>query len=294
MKKLIILILAVLILCPALSACNTSSNVTSFLYDKAELYSVGGANLEVGDINKIKIDWIDGKVNVAYHSLDTVRISEKTETGKEEEDLTVHYLVDGNTLRIKFAASGEWVFKNVKKDLTVYLPVGFDLDQLEIKTKDSVVTLDEIAVTDLYVDTVSGSVMLDNCHVSRDIEIETVSGSIHIDTDNVESLKMETVSGSMNVTASVITVLDVETSSGQVNINASEYIGSIDIDAISSDVTLKLPETASFTLRYITQTGKMSCALPYKKEDGKYLINGGGSGYKISTLSGDVTVTKTS
>jgi len=291
MKKIFAFILVVLMLCPLLAGCNMSANITNFLYDNEELYTVGNGNISVGDINKIEIDWINGDVKVVYHGLDTIRIVERSED-ELNEDMTLHYYANGDKLKIKFASSGEWNFKDIEKELTVYIPQSLMLAELDIDTVDSVVKLTDLALINLHVDTISASVMLDNCNITQNIEVETVSGSIHIDADRINKLDMETVSGVMNITANDIKGLNIETTSGSAYITANDYLGQSDIDTVSGNITLRLSLYSSFTVRFGSVSGRLNSDFDLRKDGNKYDYNGGGVGYKIDTTSGDVTITR--
>ena len=290
MKKLIALSLIIIILCPILSACNIAANLTHFLYDNEELYTVGDGVIN-DKIDRVEIDWIRGDIKIEYHSLENIRFTESPDKDVDD-DMIMRYRVEGSTLKIKFSASGEWNFNNIKKDLTLYLPSDLSLSELDINTTASVVTLRELNIEDLTMDTVSASVMLDNCNITSEIEIETVSGNIHIDAEAIPSLTIETVSGRMNITADTIEELDIETTSGSVLLDCSEGIEKMDISAVSGEVDLSLPENSAFTVRFDTVSGKLTSTLPFTQDGDAYHVNGGGNGYKIDTVSGDVTITK--
>ena len=265
MKKILVLCFTIIIIALSLTAC-VINDPTRFMYDNEELYEIGNGITDA-KIERVEIDWIDGNIKVAYHSLDNIRITEKSDD-KLDDDMVMRYRVIGTTLKIKYCASGSWSFDNIEKDLTLYLPKGLVLSELNIDTVTDVVTLAELDILDLTVESTSASVMLDNCKVSNEMELETVSGNLHVAADKINKLKIETVSGRMNIS------------------------GTMDIDAVSGSVELKLPEDSAFTLRYSSVSGKLTSALDFTKEDKVYLVNGGGRGYKISTTSGDVSISK--
>jgi DUF4097 and DUF4098 domain-containing protein YvlB len=288
MKKFLALCFLIAVISLSLTAC-VVTDPTRFMYDNEELYEVGDGVTDA-KIERVEIDWIDGNIKVAYHSLDNIRIAEKSDD-KLDDDMVMRYRVVGTTLKIKYCASGSWSFDNIEKDLTLYLPKGLILSELNIDTVSDVVTLTELNILDLTVESTSASVMLDNCMVSNEIELETVSGNLHIAADKINKLKIETVSGRMNISADSIEELEIETTSGNSIIDCNS-IGTMDIDSVSGDVELKLPEDSAFTLRYSSVSGKLTSALDFTKEDKAYHINGGGRGYKISTTSGDVSIAK--
>ena len=76
MKKLFAISLIIIILCPILSVCNVAANLTHFLYDNEELYTVGDGVIE-DKIDRVEIDWIRGDIKIEYHSLENIRFTEK-------------------------------------------------------------------------------------------------------------------------------------------------------------------------------------------------------------------------
>ena len=287
MKKILAVVIIVLALSIPLTA--KLSDSTQFIYDNEELYEVGNGVTDV-KVDRVEIDWIYGDIKVAYHSLDNIRITEKSDTDLSD-DMVMRYRIVGTTLKIKYCASGSWSFNDIEKDLTLYLPNGLILDELNIDTKTDVVTLTELNTVDLTVKGGSASVMLDNCNVSNEMTLETVSGNLHVTADKINKLKIETVSGRMNILAESIEDIEIETTSGKTVLDCA-YIGTMSIDSVSGGVELKLPEDSAFTVRYSSVSGKLTSALDYTKEEKAYHINGGGRGYKISTNSGDVSIAK--
>ena len=287
MKKILAVVIIVLALSIPLTA--KLSDSTQFIYDNEELYEVGNGVTDV-KVDRVEIDWIFGDIKIAYHSLDNIRITEKSDTDLSDS-MVMRYRIVGTTLKIKYCASGSWNLDDVEKDLTLYLPNGLVLEELNIDTKTDVVTLTELNAVNLTVESTSASVMLDNCNVSNEMTLETVSGNLHITADKINKLKIETVSGRMNIFAESIKDIEIETTSGKTVLDCA-YIGTANINSVSGGVELKLPEDSAFTVRYSSVSGKLTSALDYTKEDKAYHINGGGRGYKISTNSGDVSIAK--
>ncbi|MDE7298630.1 MAG: hypothetical protein K2N94_07345, partial [Lachnospiraceae bacterium] len=103
------------------------------VYKNADKYTMGNAELQADGIEKLDIEWLSGTVEISYHSENTIVISE-TSNKSLDEKTTMYYLVDGDTLRVKFAKSGNWDFKNLSKELEVWLPEGMELKELAADT----------------------------------------------------------------------------------------------------------------------------------------------------------------
>ena len=67
---------------------------------------------------------------MVFHTKDTVIFSE-TSNKTLNDKTTMYYFVDGDTLHLKFAKSGNRIPSNLNKELTVYLPEGMELDEPE-------------------------------------------------------------------------------------------------------------------------------------------------------------------
>lgn len=65
----------------------------------------------------------------------------------------------------------------------------------------------------------------------------------------------------------------------------------LDIQTISGNIDLSLPEDVSFTLEFHSTSGELSSDLPYRAEEGRYIFGNGEGEYKIGTVSGDVRIT---
>ena len=131
MKKILAVVIIVLALSIPLTA--KLSDSTQFIYDNEELYEVGNGITNV-KVDRVEIDWIYGDIKVAYHSLDNIRITEKSDTDLSD-DMVMRYRIVGTTLKIKYCASGSWSFNDIEKNLTLYLPNGLILSELNIDTK---------------------------------------------------------------------------------------------------------------------------------------------------------------
>ena len=88
------------------------------VYSNADKYDYG--NRDVSEqIDELDINWSSGEVSVVRHDLSTISIVE-TSTDKLDPDEQVHTWVDGKTLRIHFAKSGEmFFFGSPKKKLEI-------------------------------------------------------------------------------------------------------------------------------------------------------------------------------
>ena len=117
MKKLFFTMLILAVCTGLLSGCRISVHsptvLSPFYYDNVEKYVVGGASI-TDTVERVEIQWLSGSVNVAAHKEDIVRFSEKANRTLTNNN-SVHYWLDGTTLRIQFCDSGEWDLNGLKK-----------------------------------------------------------------------------------------------------------------------------------------------------------------------------------
>ena len=125
-KKFLGMLLLCVMLCMALSGCSN----TTYFYDDFDKYIKGGATLEA-TIKNIEIDWVSGDVKIVKHAENTIAFNE-TSNKKTNDDTSMYYYLEGDTLHIKFAKSGKFQFSNLQKSLTVELPESLLLDDADI------------------------------------------------------------------------------------------------------------------------------------------------------------------
>ena len=295
LTKLIAVILASILAGGLLSSCTTRSGsglgLSSYHYDDAGKYNMGGDTLFMTEkaVNALEIDWISGEVEIIYHPEDTIIFSE-TANQELDEDMTMRYWLDGNTLRIKFAKAGDWKFNNIQKSLTVYLPEKLTLNELEIDTTSAGVIAQGIRAMNVEIDTVSGGIDISEAVVSDSFSADTTSGQIvAMFAESLSELEIGTVSGGVQVSVSKLTEFDIDSTSGAINLSAESAPKSGEISTVSGSVELILPETAEFTAGISTVSGQIESEIPLNK-DGKYYICGSGAcRYEIDTTSGNIS-----
>lgn len=302
---------------------------SGFIYDNAEKYTMGGAELAADGIETLDIGWVSGEVKVAYHSENTVVFSE-TANKTLDENTTMYYMVDGDTLRIKFAKSGKYNFTKLEKELTVWLPQGMELAGLEIDSVSADVSVAGLVAERAEIDTTSGEIVLDDvtllksakldstsgdirgkfCGSFAEFSADTVSGKMELALEGAEKISLDTTSGSINLAAeiapdtlSVDTVsgdvklklpgagkIDLDSTSGDIRLTAQSAPDALSVDTVSGDVVLCLPENADFTVRMDSVSGRVESELTMKKDGDDYIFGAGTKKYDVDTTSGDLKV----
>ena len=272
MNKSVSLTLALTLCALLLSGCGLhirpSLGLSGINYEHPEKYTVGGAAF-TDKVERVEVHWLSGNVTVTGHKGNEIRFSEKANRNLTNA-LSLHYWLDGRTLRIQFCRSGKWNLNGLKKDLTLQLPERL-LESLTVDTVSARADREDLAVKDLDVDSVSGAVRLRDCQVSDRARVDTTSGAVKAElTAALREWKADTVSGSVELTVPAVGDFDVNTTSGSVNLTAD----------------------ADFTLDFDTVSGSFSSELACKTENSRRIFGNGSGDYSIDTTSGSVRIEK--
>ena len=265
-----------------------SLGLSGINYEHPEKYTVGGAAF-TDKVEKVEIHWLSGNVTVTGHRGNEIRFSE-TANRNLTNDLSMHYWLDGSTLRIQFCRSGKWNLNGLEKELTLQLPERL-LESLEVDTVSARVNLEDLKMEDLELDTVSGAVRLRDCQVSDRARVDTTSGFVKAAlTGALREWKADTVSGSVELIVPEVKAFDVNTTSGSVSLTAESAPKDLDVDSVSGSVTLCLPADGDFTLDFDTVSGSFSSDLAFKTEGSRRIFGRGTGDYSIDTTSGSVNI----
>lgn len=274
-KRLGVVFVASLLLLSAVlfCACDNKNNSISISYPNAKAYTVAGS----GELSampaylKLDIEWINGAVTVKSDpNATTVSFSEVAE-GEELTDLTtMHYLMDGNVLRIRYAASGKIKIGNLKKQLSVKVPANTYLTEVDVQAVSANVTVEGINSAEVDCETVSGAVTV-NC-TAREVNVESVSGSVSVKGD--------------------ILHVDTENVSGTTTVTGNRNMVSLDAESTSGDITLLLVGDAGFTLEYETLSGVLINAFrdDMLRQGKRYVYLTGGCQIEVDTTSAKLTI----
>lgn len=269
MKKLSVFILIFALCTALLSGCMiTFPSFTSFHYDDADKYTPGGASI-TDTVSRIEVEWVSGEVNVATHSDKDVTFFEESST-LLKDSTSLYYWLEGTTLHIKFCRSGIRSLNNLKKDLTLLIPEELSLREIEVESVSGGISISGIDADEIKAEAVSGGISLDSC-ASGEVNVETVSGNAEI--SSVEGYSF-----------------DIETVSGAVSFSSGSAPRELDIETVSGQIVLYLPEDSDFTMDFDTVSGAFSSELEYKNDGKRYIFGMGMGDYSIDTTSGNVEI----
>lgn len=235
--------------------------------------SVGSA--DPATIREIKIEWISGSVTVEPGDVQEITF---LESGNGTDKYEMVWKQSGDELVIQYSKDSGIAgfglhFGDGSKDLTVTVPRGWVCDSLELDTASTDLTVRDMIIREMEIDSASGTAKFENCTVSSldvDIAFEDV-----------------TFSGSLNE-------LDFEAASASFTGVLENVPNLVKMDSMSSDLTLTLPEDAGFTVSLDAMSSNFSSDFPTVKKNKSYVCGDGHCKIDVNAMSCDVSILKQS
>ncbi len=244
----------------------------SYRYDDSA-YQIGDGTVPATDIERITLDWIDGKVKIELCDDMFLSMSESAATALGE-DTQLRWCIseDGTALSIKYRKSSSFFasFGNSEKILILRIPKRMfpQLQSLEVTSESAPITLIGMEAEAISVKSVSGDLTLVDCRTTR-LTLETVSGHSTCRGLTAEKTVLSTVSGAVSLSyAATPTQADIESTSGE--------------------VAIALPGKGDFSLHRTTTSGRFICDFPGKEENGTYICGNPTATLRVKTVSGDL------
>lgn len=241
-------------------------------YYDDENYTVGSAAVNGEQINKVKIDWVNGEVEIKPTASSEITFEESGASNLNDKD-KMRYKLDGDTLSIIFCGNKpNWSFmKKSNKKLVVNIPENKKLSELSIDSVSANITIEKADATLLNIDNVSGFVSVKNASVI-DFDFETISGDLDY---NGEYQKLDAESVSANI-SSTLSVCPREVS----------------LQSVSGNIAISIPENDGFTFAYDKVSGSFSSDFDMTLGDDRYIYKNGLNKFDVETVSGNVKIQK--
>lgn len=159
MKKAKITIILLLVVSAMLftSCTNININIGESKSESFDDYKLGNFSYQSADIDKIKIDWAVGNVNVKPSDSAELSVSEDKDNLDDSEKLC--WYIKDKTLKIDFCKSGfsiKHIF-NSNKSLTIEVPSNTDL---EVSTGVANINIDKVTMNSIKIETGTGKTTL--------------------------------------------------------------------------------------------------------------------------------------
>jgi len=227
-------------------------------------------------IQNIDIEWAAGSITIhRSDSLSSIIVEESCSTDSEYETVIKQ---SGQTLKIKFSEesvklSGFGIDADISKDLVIRVPKNWNCNNLEIDAAAAEVYIHDLSINELDFDGASGNLILDNCNIV-DLDIDTASGDVEF--------------------TGTLKDLDFDAASAKFYGEFQAMPNRLNLDAMSGDVELVLPEYCWFTCELETMSGSFVTDFATTQEKNVYIHGGKDNAchIRISAMSGDVSILK--
>lgn len=220
-------------------------------------------------IEKIKIKWVAGDVNIVKYDGEEIKFSESSHSHLNEKTAMVSK-VEGNELIIHFTKEKKHsLWGNLKKTLNVSLPK--DLKVLFVSAVSANVFVNGLTVNEFVGDSVSGCLKAENLDAKK-MAFKTISGVVKL-TGCFDMIKGNSISGRTEVISSVCP-------------------SRIWIETVSGLISVTVPENEGFTAQIERVSGTVRSDFDLRVND-KYMVYGDGNAlFKLKTVSGKTSINR--
>ncbi|AGW40407.1 ABC transporter permease [Leifsonia xyli subsp. cynodontis DSM 46306] len=229
--------------------------------------------IDIEVVRSLKIGLLGGQIDLIGHDEPTARVEVHSVTGRE-----LKVTIDGDKLEIDHPQL-RWdnfieVFKSMRSSARVDVSVLVPRDVALTFGVVSASALVSGLVTDARLSTVSGDLVIDE--LSGDIELNSVSGELSA-RGHTGRIAAHTVSGGVTA-AGAITRFTADGVSADLLLDISGTPDEIQINTVTGDTTIRLPEALGARYRANTVSGRVQL-------DNTLLVGSVGKGYTATTGS---------
>lgn len=238
-------------------------------------YTMGEGSVNAQQVKNIQVEWVAGSITVVPGDTKEITFSETVHSEKAKPMVWEH---KGDTLHIQFC----------EPTFHVGINIGTTVN---MDSKDLVITVPkEWVCNELSIDSVSANVDVSDL-VCDSIELTNVSGKCEFTNCQTDALSLETVSGGIEYRGG-LNRLNCESVSADCVIYAMSHPSAIDLEGVSCDLTLYLPESCGFTVETETASGDFESDFPTTSEKGKHIYGDGKCEIDAESVSGDIIIRK--
>ena len=257
------------------------------------------ARVAADGIQKIKIDWVAGGINLRVGTSDEIVFSESSYRNLTERQKMRYTVSDSGVLQIHYCENLDNIFdwfnldaNMPAKTLTMEVPAALigQLNDLDIETVSANIDLSGVYGEKTELSSVSGEIRCADV-AANELDLDSTSGSIVCENSTANKLDLENVSGSVRVEGEYARI-DVESVSGSVNLSLATVPEKLEVDGVSGSITVALPANAAFTARMDSVSGSLNCEFEGTLGSDLVVVGGGGAEYRFGTVSGSVNIQK--
>jgi DUF4097 and DUF4098 domain-containing protein YvlB len=226
-------------------------------------------------IRNLEIDWVAGTIIIQRGNTNTIRVEESAVSDGKYQMIT---RCSGDKLILKFCEENVaiWGFssnieENLSKDLIITVPADWVCDNLEIDTASARVEVCDLRIDEVDFDGASGYCFFENCEIEK-LDIDTASGDVEF-------------SGSLQK-------LDFDAASAKFTGTFMNIPRSLDLDAMSGDMYIELPEQCGFEVNHDSMSGVFESDFQFTANGSNYKCGDGACKIAVSSMSGDIKIMK--
>ncbi len=220
-------------------------------------------SVSAADVRDLKIEWAAGSVTIRPEDTDEITFFET------ESDRPMVWKQTGDKLAIQFCEHWSWGISGFRKDLVITVPLDWECRDLEIDAASAQVDVRGLCFRNVEIDTASGVCTFENCQVDK-LDLDTASGDVYF-------------SGTLNV-------LDCDAASASCEIALSNVPSRINMDGMSGDLDLTLPDDAGFSAGVDAMSGRFTSDFPTTVSNGRYVCGNEACRIDVDGMSGDVYI----
>ena len=227
-------------------------------------------SVPANEIRNLQIDWVDGDITIRTADTDTITF---LESGYASDNDLMVWKQTGDTLTIRYSKRT--------------IQIGF----LSVPSKDlEIIVPEDWMCNSLDIDTVSGSVKVNNISTD-DIDLDCTSAACYFVDCNSEDLTLTTVSGDLFY-AGAFSTFACDGVSAECKVLLATPAEQIEMDSVSGDLILYLPDDGGFTASLASVSGNISTEFETIAQGDKQLYGDGSCYIEADTVSGSVTIKK--
>lgn len=226
-------------------------------------------------IQEIDINWVAGDIFILSTKVDEITVSESDVT---DEKYALVYQIKGNKLEIDFCKEallsgfGVSFSADISKDLYIEVPKSWMGRSIELDAASADLEMHNITLQEMDLDGASGKCSFLKCDI-RNLDIDTASGDVYYE-GTLETLDFDAASASFI---------------GQFSNTPSR----IDMDGMSGNLDIALPEDCGFTVSMDGMSSRLTSDF-YGTElrNGSHIYGDGRCRIDVDGMSSDVTIRK--
>lgn len=223
-------------------------------------------------IRELEIEWVSGSILIQPAEVEMITVSESDVADSKDAML---YKQKGEKLSIIFSEEGNFsgfgltINTNIRKDLTIFVPRDWECDTLEIDAAAATVEVNDLTIREVEFDGASGTCEFENCTVDT-VDMDTASGDV-------------TFSGALNI-------LDFDGASANICAVLTNTPTRMDIDTMSGDLDITLPEDTGFAVNINALSGVFFTDFETTVNNGNHIHGDGRCRIDVNAMSGDLNI----